>query len=426
MTGISKRLKHCFLFLLDNGEKIEASENHPFLINNEIKNSSQLKVGDELLTINGPAKVIEIKNLGNKYCYDLLNVQDVNQYWTNNILSHNSFLSSVTTLIKGPVIEQFKSLFNDENSDKLKAEYKIQLHKDFPCTKINMYMPPQANRAYIIGADPSTGSDSDYQAMTVWDITDTFNIELVASFYENDVPPKFFAYILAKVATLYNKAYIAIENNGVSFATLEYLYREFEYDNLIHMGGNPKTSIGIVSSNERKFDACLNLKTIAEDKLRNIFIYDGRIIAEMEKFEKRSRLGKAPTYAASQGHDDLMMSMIWALYIIKPEFIENYYNVNKFGIDKLGNQIPLFVTSTETLTADDKQFLYDLDINFKNSSNNYEIELNQLEQEIASSQENLMQHFIEETNVINDNDFNYDSDADKDSDNDFHFAGFTT
>ena len=273
-------------------------------------------------------------------------------------------------------------------------------------------MPPQANRAYIIGADPSTGSDSDYQAMTVWDITDTFNIELVASFYENDVPPKFFAYILAKVATL------------------EYLYREFEYDNIIHMGGNPKTSIGIDSSNDRKFDACLNLKTIAEDKLRNIFIYDGRIIAEMEKFEKRSRMGKAPTYAASQGHDDLMMSMIWALYIIKPEFIENYYNVNKFGIDKLGNQIPLFVTSTETLTADDKQFLYDLDINFKNSSNNYEIELNQLEREIASSQENLMQHFIEETNVINDNDFNYDSDSDKDSDkdsdNDFHFAGFTT
>jgi hypothetical protein len=413
------------LFTLENGENIEASENHPFLINNEIKNSSELNLGDELYTISGPSKIIDIKDLGNKYCYDLLNVQDISQYWTNNILSHNSFLSSVTTLIKGPVIEQFKSLFNNDCSDKLKAEYKIQLHKDFPCTKINMYMPPQANRAYIVGADPSTGSDGDYQAMTVWDITDTYNIELVASFYENDVPPKFFAYILAKVATLYNKAYIAIENNGVSFATLEYLFREFEYDNLVHMGGNPKTSIGIVSSAERKFDACLNLKTIAEDELRNIYIYDGRIIAEMEKFEKRSRIGKVPTYAASQGHDDLMMSMIWALYVIKPEFIENYYNVNRFGIDKLGNQIPLFVTSTESLNPEDKQFLLELDTNFTNSSNDYEIELNQLEQQIENSQENLMKHFVLEANVSSDNMFNSGLEQENDE-NDFQFAGFTT
>lgn len=70
-----------------------------------------------------------------------------------------------------------------------------------------------SGRAYVIGADPSTGSDSDYQAMTVWDITDAFNIQLVAVFYQNDVPPKVFAYIITKIATIYNRAYVAIENN---------------------------------------------------------------------------------------------------------------------------------------------------------------------------------------------------------------------
>ena len=68
-------------------------------------------------------------------------------------------------------------------------------------------------RAYVVGADPSTGSDSDYQAMTVWDITDAFNIQLVAVFYQNDVPPKVFAYIITKIASIYNKAYVAIQNN---------------------------------------------------------------------------------------------------------------------------------------------------------------------------------------------------------------------
>jgi len=39
-----------------------------------------------------------------------------------------------------------------------------------------MYMPPQQGHAYIIGADPSTGDGGDYHAMTIWDITNMYNI----------------------------------------------------------------------------------------------------------------------------------------------------------------------------------------------------------------------------------------------------------
>jgi hypothetical protein len=55
----------------------------------------------------------------------------------------------------------------------------------------------------------------------------------------------------------------------------------------------------------------------------------------MERFEKHTRLGKTPSYSATQGHDDLMMSSIWALYVLKTEFIENYYEVKQFAVDKL-------------------------------------------------------------------------------------------
>lgn len=79
------------------------------------------------------------------------------QYWANNILTHNSFLGSVTTLINGKRIEQFKKHFDDKNQ--VKIPYDIQLHSDFSSIKIQMYMPPQQGRAYVVGADPSTGSD---------------------------------------------------------------------------------------------------------------------------------------------------------------------------------------------------------------------------------------------------------------------------
>jgi hypothetical protein len=288
-SGISKRLKHCYKFILKSGDFIEASENHPFIVDNKIINSSDLKVGDKLTTTAGLDEIIKIKDLGNKYCYDLLNVGVNHRYWANDILTHNSFLGSVTTLVSGKRIEQFKTVFNKENAGSLKQAYPIQLHPDFPNTTIQMYSPPQKNRAYIVGADPSTGTDSDYQALTVWDVTNTFNIELVAVFYENDVPPKFFAYIIAKVASIYNSAYVAMENNGVSIATLEYLWRDFEYENLVHMGGNPKTSIGIVSNTDRKFEACLNFKEIFDNQLRQVQIWDGRLTDEMERFEKHTR-----------------------------------------------------------------------------------------------------------------------------------------
>ena len=119
-------------------------------------NSSDLRVGDKLYTQSGISKIVKIKDLGNKYCYDLINVTG-HQYWGNHILSHNSFLGSVVTLISSKKIQEFKEQFN--HPEQLKQAYNIQLHNDYPNTSIQMYMPPQKNKAYIIGADPSTGSD---------------------------------------------------------------------------------------------------------------------------------------------------------------------------------------------------------------------------------------------------------------------------
>ena len=45
------------------GEFIEASENHPFVVNGMIVNSSKLKIGDELTTTLGQSKIIKIKDL---------------------------------------------------------------------------------------------------------------------------------------------------------------------------------------------------------------------------------------------------------------------------------------------------------------------------------------------------------------------------
>ena len=70
----------------------------------------------------------------------------------------NSFLGSAETLIRANVIKKIKDDFINNSIE----PHKIQLHKDYSKTTINIYEPPLKGHAYIVGADPSLGAESDY------------------------------------------------------------------------------------------------------------------------------------------------------------------------------------------------------------------------------------------------------------------------
>lgn len=300
----------------------------------------------------------------------------------------NSFLGSAETLIRANVIKKIKDNFIENSTE----PHQIQLHKDYSKTMVNIYEPPQKGHAYIIGADPALGAESDYHAMIVYDITNTYQIKQVVGFYENDIPPKMFAYMLAKTAMLYNNAYVAIENNGCSEVVLDALWRDFDYDNIINDGGNPKTNVGIHSTPERKTQACLTFKIFVEDELRDIQLNDGRLIAELEKFERKSRTGKLPVYCAADGHDDYMMAAIWGLYCVKMDIIENYYDVKKAVVNKLGEQIPLYVLPYKTDSEIRTDYLNNIDEKFKTFINEYEMKLDKINKEEDNNK--LMDEFI--------------------------------
>lgn len=305
-----------------------------------------------------------------------------------------SFLGSAETLINSDLIKKYK----DEFADKRLKGTEVKLHPDFDETKIKIYHLPEKNHAYVIGADPSMGLGADFQSMIVWDITNTFQIKQVASFYENSVQPKIFAYILAKTGLMYNNAFVAIENNGCSQVALDALWRDFDYDSIVHEGGNERTNIGIHSMNARKAAACLNFKLILEDKMRSVEINDGRLIAEMEKFERVSRMGKLPTYEAVDGHDDYMMSAVWGLYVLKFEIVERYYDIKKAVRNKLGEEIPLFVLPFQEESSDieRKRNIFELDQKFDTFTNDQEKYLNKIKKEADTTD---IDNFIKSNNL---------------------------
>lgn len=286
----------------------------------------------------------------------------------------------------------------------------------------------------LSGADPSMGLGSDYQAMSVWDVTNTFDIKQVASLYENEIEPRVFAYILVKTAILYNNALIAIENNGVSQVTVTAIWQDFEYDNVLCEGGG-RTSIGIASSSTRKMKACLNFKSIFEDPSRNVEINDGRLIGEIEKFEKKDKSSKTPSYEAADGHDDFMMATVWAFFALVYEICERYFDIKKSIMTKFGEQQPLFIQNFEQNgeygeAPTEKEQLENVDKAFSMFSSEYDKELQGMKKEISEQvvykdiDKFLRDKSLDNVKVIDEDNYNASSSPLDTSKEDFGFNFF--
>ena len=171
----------------------------------------------------------------------------------------------------------------------------------------------------------------------------------------------------------------------------------------------------------------MNYKLLLEDDKRKIQINDGRLIAEMEKFERKSRLGKMPTYEAADGHDDYMMSSIWGLYVLKMDILERYYDVKKTILNKLGERVPLYILPFESIDSyDDKKFIEQIDEKLNNFGGEYQRKLNQIESQVNSE---FMDQFIKTNNFeeyINKADIEDDENKNRynEDDDEFHFRLF--
>jgi len=81
----------CFSVILENGDSVNCSANHKFMVNQDWVQASDLKVGDILETLNVlPLEVVSITPIGRHQVYDIA-VEDAEHYiLENGVVSHNS------------------------------------------------------------------------------------------------------------------------------------------------------------------------------------------------------------------------------------------------------------------------------------------------------------------------------------------------
>jgi len=251
--------------------------------------------------------------------------------------------------------QQFQQEFECDflgSSDTLISSSKLKiLVYDDPISRTNngldVYENPEKQHDYILTVDVSRGTNNDYSAFTVIDIT-TVPYKVVAKYKNNEIKPMLFPSIVYDVAKAYNKAYCLIEINDIGDQVANILHFDLEYDNILMCAmrgragqivgsgfSGKKSMLGVRMTSAVKKVGCSNLKAmIEEDKL---ILNDYDIISELTTFVQRNS-----SFEAEDGcNDDLSMCLvIFSWLATQPYFKEMTDNdVRKRIYEEQKNQI---------------------------------------------------------------------------------------
>ena len=334
--------------IFKNGLFLKCSKNHGFYdINSEPISTCNLNIGDKIQTQIGNSEVLEIVKLNtNEHLYDLTDVANPkHSYFTNKILSHNcAFIGSTYTLIEPNKIIEIK-----RKLEKLKFNPRLI---DIDGYNIEIFEEPDYEKCYVLGVDVADGVGGDSSVITVYDITDPLNIKEAARFVNKNCPIPTLAYLTANMGIMYNMSQIMIEANGIGRSLIDILHTVYEYMYIPSIGHK---KMGIHSTNKLKLDACSNFRNVMCLSKSNPIIRSTELMTEMENFEKKDT-SNGVTYKSRVGHDDFIMTSIWALYILHTDQLDFYFDAVYDNIDLQRFPVKLKSQFSKQQIREDQQF----------------------------------------------------------------------
>ena len=186
---------------------------------------------------------------------------------------------------------------------------------------LDVHQNPEDGHTYFLTADVSRGTQNDYSAFVVVDVTE-IPYKIVAKFRDNEIKPLLFPAKIYDVARAYNQAFVMVEVNDIGEQVASALQFDLEYDNLIMasmrgragqvLGGGfsgGRAQLGVRTTKAVKRIGCSNLKQMVEDN--KLIVEDLEIITELSTF-----IVKGQSFEADEGcNDDLVACLFmfaWA------------------------------------------------------------------------------------------------------------------
>lgn len=278
---------------------LECTHDHKLFVNNDCRVPlCDLVIGDTILTTNGNDPITLIKDTGKtEPVYDLVEVQDGQRYYTNNILSSNcKFIIFDETLINATKLSQLEGMHPIEKSG-----------------QVRWYGKPRSDLTYVVSLDPSMGTGGDNAAIQVFELP---TLNQIAEWQHNKSPIEQQLRVLKQISEEISKygdpeIYWSVENNTLGEATLvvirdtgeEHFPGTMLHDTSRTIGSKNKRK-GFLTTNKTKLEACAKLKSLVESG--KLGIRSKNLIGELKSF-----VSKGNSFEAKTGDkDDLVMATL--------------------------------------------------------------------------------------------------------------------
>lgn len=320
---------------LESGEMVNCTPDHKIYVNLfECVEAKTLNVGDNVFTKNGLVAISEISDGGIRDVYDVLNVEDKNRFYSNDVLVHNcEFIGQSNSLIDTYIL---RTLLLDLES----RTYKFVVDND-----IRFYQDLQPWKKYIVSLDTSMGVEGDFAAIQVFAFP---GFEQVAEWQSDKLNQnlqveklkalvEWMYYDIKQKGNRHPEIYWSMENNGSGEGFIcalrekggpEYIKRA----TLITEKGNKR--IGFTTSKTTKPAACSQLKILIEtNKMK---INSREYAVQLSNFSAKSAL----SYSANgDGHDDLISASLVMIMVYLQEKNRLDLNLEIFNYDSYKEQL---------------------------------------------------------------------------------------
>lgn len=196
-----------------------------------------------------------------------------------------------------------------------------------------VYEEPVTDRLYFMVVDTSRGTNNDYSAFVVFDVTET-PYKVVLTFRNNKISSLLYPNFVHQTARYYNNCYVLVESNDIGKQVADILYYDFEYENTFFTQNDGKSGIqisggyagaaiqiGIRTTKSVKKIGCANFKTMVENDKFIINDYD--LLNEIFRFS-----AKGDSYEAEEGNDDLVMCCVLFSWLMQQPYVKEMTNID--------------------------------------------------------------------------------------------------
>jgi hypothetical protein len=193
---------------------------------------------------------------------------------------------------------------------------------------LDIYENPKEGNQYTIVCDVARGTQNDYSAFVIFDVT-TVPYKIAGKYRNNEIKPLLFPNIIFEVAKAYNQAHVLVEVNDIGEQVASALQFDLEYENLMMasmrgragqvLGGGfsgGKAQLGVRTTKAVKALGTSNLKQIIET--HKLIVQDYDLINEFSTFIQRGQ-----SFEAEEGHtDDLAMCCVLFAWMIQQTYFK--------------------------------------------------------------------------------------------------------